>query len=85
LDEVLDSNYLAAAESSLNYLQSFKANPCYEVLLPYGTLTAARLNAERGGNYDVGRLLDWCFGISDCRGGWGIMVGNWSGYDCDGL
>ena len=80
-----DSNYLAIAESSLNYLQSLKANPYYEVLLPYGTLTAARLNAERGGNYDVGRLLDWCFGISDCRGGWGILVGNWGGYDCDGL
>ena len=80
-----DTNYLAAAESSLKYLQGLKANPFYEVLLPYGTLTAGRLNAEFGRDYDVGRLLDWCFGISDCRGGWGVLVGNWGGYDCDGL
>ena len=80
-----DSNYLAAAESSLNYLQGRKANPYYEVLLPYGTLTAARMNAELCRNYNVDRLLDWCFGISDCRGGWGILTGNWGGYDCDGL
>jgi hypothetical protein len=80
-----DSNYLAAAEGSLRYLQGLKANPFYEVLLPYGTLTAARMNAELGRNYDVDRLLDWCFGISDCRGGWGILTGNWGGYDCDGL
>jgi hypothetical protein len=80
-----DTNYLAAAESSLNYLQGRQANPYYEVLLPYGTLTAARLNAELGRDYKVDRLLDWCFGISDCRGGWGILVGNWGGYDCDGL
>ncbi|MEI6074258.1 MAG: hypothetical protein WCS94_01705 [Verrucomicrobiota bacterium] len=80
-----DSNYLAAAENCLNYLQGLKANPYYEVLLPYGTLTAARLNAEQGRDYNVDRLLEWCFGISDCRGGWGILLGNWGGYDCDGL
>ena len=55
------------------------------MLLPFGTLTAARLNAELGRDYDVDRLLNWCFGISDCRGGWGVTVGNWGGYDCDGL
>jgi hypothetical protein len=80
-----DSNYLAAAEGSLTFLQGLKINPFYEVLLPYGTLAAARLNAEHGRSYDVDRLLGWCFGISDCRGGWGVLVGNWGGYDCDGL
>jgi hypothetical protein len=80
-----DPGFLAAAESSLKSLQGLPANPYYEVLLPYGTLTAARLNAELGRNYDVGRLLDWCFGVSECRGGWGVLAGNWGGYDCDGL
>ncbi len=80
-----DSNCLAAAESCLRFLQSRDENPYYEVLLPFGVLAAARANAELGRNYDVGRLLDWCFGISDCRGGWGVTVGNWGGYDCDGL
>jgi hypothetical protein len=80
-----DSNHLAAAESCVQFLQSQKANPYYEVLLPFGTLTTARLNAELGRDYDLDRFLNWCFGISDCRGGWGVTVGNWGGYDCDGL
>lgn len=80
-----DSNYLAAAEICLKFLQQQRRNPYYEVLLPYGTLTAARLNAELGRDYDVDRFLNWCFGISDTRGGWGVIVGNWGGYDCDGL
>ena len=42
-------------------------------------------NAEQHRDYDVDRSLNWCFGISDCRGGWGVTVGRWGGYDCDGL
>ena len=80
-----DSKYLAAAESCVRFLQNQKANPYYEVLLPFGALTAARLNAEADRNYDADRFLNWCFGISDCRGGWGVVLGNWGGYDCDGL
>ncbi len=80
-----DSKYLAAAESCLQDLQRMEDNPYYEILLPYGTVAAARMNAELDRNYDVDRLLNWCFGISDCRGGWGVMLGNWGGYDCDGL
>lgn len=80
-----DSNYLAAAESCLRFLQKQKNNPYYEVLLPFGTIAAARMNAELGRSYDVDRFFNWCFGISDTRGGWGVTVGNWGGYDCDGL
>jgi hypothetical protein len=76
---------LAAAEGCLKFLQAQQRNPYYGVLLPYGTLTAARLNAELGRDYDVDRFLNWCFGISDTRGGWGVTLGNWGGYDCDGL
>ena len=54
-------------------------------MLPFGTLIAARLNAEHQREYDVDRFLNWCFGISDCRGGWGVTAGRWGGYDCDGL
>jgi hypothetical protein len=69
----------------VKFLQASPRNPYYEVLLPYGALTAARLNAEQGREYDTDRLLNWCFGVSDCRGGWGVTVGNWGGFDCDGL
>jgi hypothetical protein len=80
-----DATHLAAAESCVQFLQQCPTNPYYEILLPFGALTAARMNAELGREYDVERLLNWCFGISDCRGGWGVIVGNWGGYDCDGL
>jgi hypothetical protein len=80
-----EPRYLAAAEGCMRFLQGGKDNPYYEVLLPYGALVAARLNAELGREYDVDRLLGWCFGISDCRGGWGVVTGRWGEYDCDGL
>jgi len=80
-----DPRHLAAAEGCLRFLQDQPENPYYEVLLPYGTLVAARMNAELDRDYDVDRLLNWCFGISDCRGGWGVMVGRWGKHDCDGL
>lgn len=80
-----DAKYLHAAEGALRFLEQRKENPYYEVLLPWGALTAARLNAEQGRNYDVGKLLNWSFGISDCRGGWGVVVNRWGDYDCAGL
>ena len=80
-----DSNNLVAAESCVTFLQNQKTNPYYEVLLPFGVVTAARLNAELGRDYKVDRLLNWCFGISDCRGGWGVIAQRWGEYDCHGL
>lgn len=80
-----DSNHLAAAEACLTFLQGRMRNPHYEVLLPFGALTAARLNAECGRTLDVDRLLNWCFEPSDTRGGWGVILGRWGDYDCDGL
>ncbi len=80
-----DPGHLAAAESCLRWLETRKTNPSYEILLPFGALAAARMNAELGRAYDVDRLLNWCFDVSDTRGGWAVTVGNWGGYDCDGL
>lgn len=80
-----DPGHLAAAEGCLQFLEGLSRNPYYEVLLPYGALVAARMEAELGRGRGADRLLDWCFGVSDCRGGWGATVGSWGGYDCDGL
>jgi hypothetical protein len=80
-----DPRYLKAADLSMRFLAERRDNPFYEVLLPWGALTAARMNAELGRTYPVDKLIQWSFGISDCRGGWGVIVGNWSGYDCSGL
>ncbi len=80
-----DPRYLEAADLSMRFLAERLDNPFYEVLLPWGALTAARMNAELGRRYPVDKLIQWSFGVSECRGGWGVIVGNWSGYDCSGL
>ena len=80
-----DERFLKAAEACLRFLQEFDSNPYYEVLLPYGALIAARMNAEHSRDYDLDRFLNWCFGISTYRGGWGVIADTWGGYDCHGL
>ncbi len=81
-----ETKYLDAARRSMDTLNGFDRSTLYEVLLPYGATLAARMNAELGSSYDVTRLLNWCFdGDSACRPGWGVIVGNWGGYDVSGL
>jgi hypothetical protein len=83
------SNHLTGAKWGIEYLQNREENPLYEVLLPYGALTAARMNAEQGTSYNLYKILNWCFEpstASDARKGWGVIADNpWGGYDCDGL
>ena len=83
--------HLTGADWAIQYLEDRTVNPLYELLLPYGVLTAARMNAEQGRNYDVYKLINWCFEPSDApvgqgRPGWGVIADDpWGGYDCDGL
>ncbi len=82
--------FLEAAELALGFLETADYNPLYEVLLIYGTYLGARLNAELGRNYDLDKLINWCFDPSDaCEGwgrpGWGVIADNWGGYDAFGL
>ncbi len=78
--------YLAVAKKALNTLQNRADNPTYEVLTPFGALSAAYLNAEKGTQYDVPRFVNWCFDpTSPHRVGWGMVVGKWGGIDAGGL
>lgn len=76
--------YLQGAEWSLEFLNEWTTNPSYELQLPYGTYTAARMNAELGTKYDVEKMLNWSFNRGPLRG-WGTIVGKWGGYDVSGL
>ncbi len=76
--------YFEGAQLAMDFLAGFGSNPSYELQLPYGTLTAARMNAVEETNYPVQKLLDWCFDRGDLRG-WGSIVGTWGGYDVSGL
>jgi len=81
-----DPKYLQGAKSSLESLLAQNDNRFYEILMPFGAYVAARLNAEEGANYDYGKILDWTFnGTPECREGWGVLVGNWNGYDISGI
>jgi hypothetical protein len=81
-----DKKYLEGAKSAMKALASNKINPSYEVLMPFGALMAARLNAEEGSNIDTRLMLDWTFdGTAVCRQGWGVLADRWNGFDVSGL
>ncbi len=83
-----DSRYLEEAKNAVAALESQKESRFYEILLPLGIYTAARLNAETGMNYDTEKMIDWVFDgctAKDGRTGWGIIVDRWGDYDVSGL
>jgi hypothetical protein len=83
-----DKRYLAGAKSATDALLSQKESRFYEILLPFGAYTAARLNAEYGTNYDITKLLNWIFdGCQSKNGryGWGVIAERWGNYDVYGL
>jgi len=83
-----DAQYRIGAELAMESLlvNPENQNPSYELQLPYGAYIAARMNAELGTTYDIAKIVNWCFsdGSNNSRL-WGVTVGNWGGYDCDGL
>jgi hypothetical protein len=83
-----DERYLEGAKSSTEALVNQKESRFYEILLPFGALTAARLNAEHGTNYDITKLLNHTFDgcqSKDGRYGWGVIAEKWGDYDVSGL
>jgi hypothetical protein len=85
-----DPHFLTAADWCLRALERRppEKNPLYEVLLPYGALIAARMNAELGRDYDTQKLLDWCFEAGDdraARPGWGVIASRFGADDVYGL
>jgi hypothetical protein len=81
-----DEKYLKGALSALTALQAQTKNPTYELLMPFGAQLAARINAEQDKKFDVGKMLHWTFdGTPICREGWGVLVGNWNGFDISGI
>lgn len=79
-----NENYRIGAEWCLEFLNSLLTNPSYELQLPYGVYTAARMNAEIGTSYNIDKMVNWCFNVGLLRD-WGAILGTWGGYDVDGL
>jgi len=83
-----DARYLTHAKSAIAALDGQKESRFYEILLPMGIYTAARLNAEQGTKYNVQKMINWVFeGCKSPKGrnGWGVIVGKWGDYDVSGL
>lgn len=83
-----DARYLNGAKSATQTLINQKESRFYEILLPFGAYTAARLNAEQGTDYDVTLLLNQIFDgcqSKDGRYGWGVIAEKWGNYDVSGL
>lgn len=83
-----DDRYLLGAKSAMNAFANQKESRFYEVLMPFGALVAARLNAEHGTNYDVKKIIDWTFEgckAENGRTGWGVIAERWGNYDVHGL
>ncbi|MBP6825278.1 MAG: hypothetical protein KA165_01855 [Saprospiraceae bacterium] len=81
-----DEKYLNAAKNAMNVLYNQKENRFYEAMMPVAAYVGARMNAEAGTNYDIGRFLNWTFdGTAVGREGWGVLADNWGGYDVSGL
>ncbi len=76
--------YLKGAEWSMEFLNNLNTNPSYELQLPYGVLAAAKMNAEIGTNYNIEKMVNWCFNRGPLRG-WGTIVGKWGSMDVSGL
>jgi hypothetical protein len=83
-----DAGYLENAKLCMRYLESLprSKSPLYELLLSYGTLATARMNAELGQKYDLEKMIYWIFdGDSFARGDWAVIADRWGDQDVYGL
>lgn len=79
-------DYLSAALSAMDYLDSFFGSPLYEAIYYFAPTLAAFYNTKHGKNYQIGSMLNEIFdGNSIPRGGWGSIIGKWGDYDVTGL
>jgi hypothetical protein len=82
-----DQSFLQAADRCMRYLEQRPADqdPFYEILMSFGALTAVRMNAELGRDYDTSKMINWCFDRSAARSDWKVNTDRWDGVDTAGL
>lgn len=81
-----DPKYLETAKAAMAAYHRERRNPRYELFPPPGAYLAARLNAELGLDYDVERLVNWCFDDdSYVWPGTQVLVKRFGEYDVSGL
>lgn len=63
------------AELAMEFLDGLTSNPSYELQLSYGVTAVAAMNAIVGTNYNLTKMLSWCFVVEICEAG-APMSGN---------
>jgi hypothetical protein len=77
--------FLNAAGWCMSFLDDWPTNPYYEIQLLFGAYTAARMNAELDRDYDLDKLINWCFDRSVARQDMIMIAERWAGNDVYGL
>ncbi len=77
--------FLQSTKWCLDFLEEETSNPAYEVLMPFGAYTAARVNAEQHGTYDIAKFVGWCFQRSEARPDMIMIADRWAKKDVHGL
>lgn len=82
--------YRIGAELCMEFFSEWEENPAYELQYLYGTILAARMNAELNAGYDLEKIMNWCFDVGPLRKwahttGWGMVVDTWNGMDVSGI
>ncbi|MED9902915.1 MAG: hypothetical protein UFG06_01890 [Lachnospiraceae bacterium] len=81
-----EQKYFDMTVECLDFIAGYEGSSLYEALLYFAPSLSAKMNAEYGAKYDVGKLLnDVLNGGSIPRGGWGSIVGTWGDYEMNGL
>lgn len=84
-DSAEADSFLQSTKWCLDYLEAEERNPAYEVLMPFGAYVAARVNAEQQTQYDVAKLVRWCFVRSNARPDMIMISDRWAEHDVHGL
>ncbi|MDA3860559.1 MAG: T9SS type A sorting domain-containing protein [Melioribacteraceae bacterium] len=82
--ETSEEKYRIGAEWAIEFLNSYPTNPSYELQLSFGVYAAVKMNAELGTEYNIEKMLNWCFEVGPLRD-WGSIVGTWGGLDISGV
>jgi hypothetical protein len=81
-----DPRYLEGARSAMEVLQNQKESRFWEILMPFGAYTAARMNAEQGDEHEITKIIDWTFdGTATNRKGWGVIAERMGEFDVHGM
>ncbi len=83
-----EDKYLQGAIRCMEFLQHrpLEESPYYEILMPYGALLAARMNAEQDSSYDLDKMIRFSIdGNNSNRKGWGVIIADIHGTQMHGL